>query len=323
MTHHPSGRWRKIHRGKAYYFGPLADWQGALARYEREWPFIISGREVPPENVSDDGLRMADLADEFLNAKRNRLTAGERSARSFRGYYETCAALVGQFGKDRRVDDLRPDDFETYRNVLAAKWGVVGLKNEINRCRVVFKFAHDNRLIERPVSYGQAFNRPSAKTLRIARNDAGPRMFEADELRRILDLLDGKEIALDRIDEKTGEPLKVQRKPDTALKAMVLLAANGGLGNNDVASLPQSAIKLETGWLTYPRPKTDVGSRRTHAEADGEPTGDAASLTGRGEICPSARGVVTLPSGILRAISVLNESTRMAHGKEIETGPSR
>jgi len=259
-AHRGTGRWRKIHQGKSYYFGPLADWQGALERFNRQWPYIISGREAPPENVADGGLRLADLADEFLNAKRNRLTAGELSARSFRAYYETCAAMIGQFGKERRVDDLRPDDFESYRAVLAAKYGVVGLKNEINRCRVVFKFAHDNRLIERPVSFGQAFNRPSAKTLRIARNDAGPRMIESDELRRILNLLDGKEITLDRIDEETGKPVKVKRTPDAGLRAMVLLAANGGLGNTDVASLPQSAID-ESGWLNFPRPKTGIRRR--------------------------------------------------------------
>lgn len=33
---HPSGRWRKIHRGTAHYFGELADWEGALERYKHD-----------------------------------------------------------------------------------------------------------------------------------------------------------------------------------------------------------------------------------------------------------------------------------------------
>ena len=45
------------------------------------------------------------------------------------------------------------------------------------------------------------------------------------------------------------------------LKAMILLGLNGGLGNFDCASLPSSAVNLETGWLDYPRPKTGIGRR--------------------------------------------------------------
>lgn len=249
--HTATNRWCKKHKGKSYYFGKLDDWQGALERFNREWPFVISGREIPPE--AGDGCRLADLSNEFLNAKRARLECGELSPRSFRAYFETCAALTAFFGNDRRVDDLRPNDFERYRKALAAKYGVVGLRNEINRVRVVFKFAHDNRLIDRSVSYGQSFNRPSAKTLRIARNEAGPRMFEAHEIGTILAALDGKPIKV------KGEKKSVKRKPDPVLKAAVLLALNGGFGNTDIASLPQSAVA--GCWLNFPRPKTGINRR--------------------------------------------------------------
>jgi integrase len=36
------------------------------------------------------------------------------------------------------------------------------------------------------------------------------------------------------------------------------LAANGGLGNHDVATLPMNALDLKKGWLDYARPKTGV-----------------------------------------------------------------
>ncbi len=42
---------------------------------------------------------------------------------------------------------------------------------------------------------------------------------------------------------------------------MLLLGINVGLGNADVAKLPVSAIDLEAGWLTYPRPKTGIVGR--------------------------------------------------------------
>ncbi len=42
------------------------------------------------------------------------------------------------------------------------------------------------------------------------------------------------------------------------LRAMVLLGINCGLGNNDCALLPTSALNLETGWLNFLRPKTGI-----------------------------------------------------------------
>ena len=45
------------------------------------------------------------------------------------------------------------------------------------------------------------------------------------------------------------------------LKAMMLLGINCGFGNADCASLPLSALNLETGWIDYPRPKTGVPRR--------------------------------------------------------------
>jgi integrase len=45
------------------------------------------------------------------------------------------------------------------------------------------------------------------------------------------------------------------------LKAMILLGINAGLGNTDCGRLPLSALDLERGWLTYPRPKTGVARR--------------------------------------------------------------
>jgi integrase len=50
-------------------------------------------------------------------------------------------------------------------------------------------------------------------------------------------------------------------RTDPVLKAMVLLGINCGFGNTDVASLPQSAVNLETGWIEFPRPKTEINRR--------------------------------------------------------------
>jgi integrase len=50
-------------------------------------------------------------------------------------------------------------------------------------------------------------------------------------------------------------------KAGVPLKAMILLGANCGFGQSDIANLPKSAINLEHGWLDFPRPKTGIERR--------------------------------------------------------------
>jgi len=235
-AHVGSGQWCKKFRGDSFYFGPLADWKAAHARFEREWPYRIQGK-TPPAIDTGDGLTVRDLCNAFIVHKQNRMQSGELSAHSYAGYFRACESLIGYFGEQRHVSDLRPDDFERFRAHLADGCNVVTLLSKINRIRVVLKFASDNEMVDRPVSYSKAFDRPAAKSIRAARNDAGERMFEADEVRRII--------------EASGQPLK----------AMVLLGINCGFGNTDVSSLPQSALDLKGGWVEFPRPKTAVKRR--------------------------------------------------------------
>lgn len=254
---HGNGQWAKKIRKRIRCFGPWATTKNgqlvlvddvdasarkALERFNREWPYLKDGREVPADIdqrvQADDVCTMKQLCNEFWRSKRNKLEAGELSQRSFRDYEQTTDLLIDHFGRDRRVDDIKPHEFGALRLALVQKGlGVHALKNTINRCRVVFKFAYKNRMIDREVNYGDEFNRPSAKELRKARNDAGERLFERDE---ILSLLNAA---------------------DVQLKAMILLGINCGFGNTDVASLPQSAVDLDNGWIDFPRPKTEIPRR--------------------------------------------------------------
>jgi integrase len=232
---HATRRWAKKIRGNTHYFGPWRDLPGALAKYNREREDLEAGRTPTPEAA--EGLTMKLLVNKFLTAKRHLVDTSEITERSFCDYHRTCARLIDVFGKNRLVDDLTADDFENLRNKLAKVRGPVALGNEIGRCRVVFKYAVDNRLVDRPIAYGQNFNKPSRKVLRKARAERGPKMFEAAELRRIIG--------------KAGQPLK----------AMILLGINCGLGQSDVSSLPVSALDLDGGWMNFPRPKTGVARR--------------------------------------------------------------
>jgi integrase len=178
-----------------------------------------------------------DVVNHFLNAKRDLLDAGELSRRTWAQYKETCDLLIAQLGKRRLISDLGPDDFAALRRKLAKRWKPGTLGNFIQRARVAFNHAVNNELIDRQIRYGQGFNRPSKKTLRLERAKQGPKLFTSDEIRPLIDAA------------------------GVHVKAMLWLAINCGFGNADCGRLPLSAIDLNAGWVDYPRPKTGIARR--------------------------------------------------------------
>jgi integrase len=234
LTAHPAGYWCKKIRGKIHYFGPWDDPDGALAKYLDQRDALLAGRTPRP----DPGTPTVKvLANDFLNAKKALVDAGELSRRMWAEYKEVCDLLVGQFGKRRLVSDLGPDDFSALRNKMAKRWGPVRLGNAIQRIRSVFKHALDADVIARPVRFGPGFKRPAKKVLRLHRAAGGPKLLTADEVRRMIDAA------------------------GVQLKAMLLLGINCGFGMADCGKLPLSALDLDGGWADYPRPKTGIPRR--------------------------------------------------------------
>lgn len=235
---HATKRWAKKIRGRMYYFGRWEDPQGALDEYLKVKDELHAG-ETP--RTKPDELTVKQLVNKYLNAKRHLVESGELSPRSFADYRATCESITGHFGKKKVVATLCPEDFGRFRAKLAKRLGPVSLGNEINRIRMVFSFAFEAELIERQLRFGPTFKRPTAKTLRkeraTQRLNHGKRMFEAGEIRRLLDAA------------------------NVPLRAMILLAINGGFGQSDLANLPLSAVDLEGGWIDFPRVKTGTERR--------------------------------------------------------------
>lgn len=231
---HATHRWAKKVRGKLCYFGPWSDPDAALNKWLDQKDDLLAGRTP---RAAGGGLTMKDLANRFMSAKQASLDSGEITPRTFADYYATCERLLRVLGKNRRVDDLAVDDFDLLRADIAKTRGPVALGNEIQRCRSALRYAHDQGLITAPVRYGQSFRKPSRKTLRKARATSGSRMLEAADLQKII------------------------KAADVQMKAMVLLAINGALGQSDLSALPLSALDLDRGWLVYPRVKTGIERR--------------------------------------------------------------
>lgn len=235
--HNGSDYWCKKVRGRLVYFGKLADdpkGEAPLDLWNEQKDDLLAGREP---KANRDELTVLDLCNEFTAHKEALRDNGEISVRTYRGNYDTCATIIEVFGRGRAVSDLAPADFAKLRGKLAKTRQAVALRNEMQRVRSVFKFAFDQGLIVAPIRFGQSFAKPKLDVVRrdreAHRQAHGNRMFEASEIRLILDYLAGDEITLLHVDEETGKPVKVKGKHSPALRAMVLLAANGALGQSD------------------------------------------------------------------------------------------
>jgi integrase len=231
---HATGRWAKKIRGQLHYFGPWDNPDGALSRYLAEKDALIAGRK-PRSQEDTEALTLYRLSNKFLNAKKALVHSGELTSRTWDEYAEACKLIMKGFGKFRLVEDVQPDDFAKLRKAMAKRWGPHRLKKMIQYVRSIFRYGEE--LIDKRIRFGPDFKRPSKKTMRLHKAARGPYMFQADELKRILNA--------------AGQPMK----------AMILLGVNCGFGNVDCGRLPMSALDLEGGWVNFPRPKTGIDRR--------------------------------------------------------------
>jgi integrase len=234
LTAHPAGYWCKKVRGKLHYFGPWADPDGALAKYLEQKDALHAGRTPRPD---PSGLTVKDVANAYLNAKQEAVEAGELSPRTWADYRAIMDMLVEGLGKGRPVSALEPADFASLKTKLGKRNGLVRMSTVVQVIRCAFKHCYDSGLIAQPVRFGPVFRRTSKKVLRLHRAKQPPKLFAAEEIRRLL------------------------AEATPSLRAMILLGINCGFGNADCGRLPLSATDIEGGWINFPRPKTGMPRR--------------------------------------------------------------
>lgn len=234
LFRHATGRWAKKVKGKFAYFGKVADdpdGQAALEKWLLQKDDLLAGRRPRKGNGE---LVVVDLINRFLTSKLAAVKAGELSARAFRNYGPVCKQLLSTFGRNRAVTDLAADDFDKLRTQICDRLGLQARGVAVGQVKGLFKFAFDSGLIETPVRFGPAFKSPSRKSLQIERNSKGLRLFEAEQIRLMLD------------------------HATPAMKAQILLGINCGFGNSDCAHLTLKALDMDGGWANFPRPKTGI-----------------------------------------------------------------
>jgi integrase len=218
-----------------YYFrGTAAE---ALAQWLNAKDHLINGEEVSAKDASG-GVTVQALINNFLTYKKGLRDQQdpEIAPRTFDRYLATGTMLADMLKRETLVCDLTPQHFERLRARMAKRFRPVALANEIQAVRTIFKYGLDAEILDKPVRFGKSFEKPSAKAIRGERTEGGT-AFTPEQIKSV--------IALAR----------------PAMKAMILLGANGALGNTEVAVLTERKFDLPGGWLNDRRAKTGIARR--------------------------------------------------------------
>lgn len=239
---HRNGQWAKKIRGRLHYFGTWDDPEAAHRYFVDVKEDLYAGRKPRVRDV--DIVTVADCCNALLAARERAVLEGRLSQRTWDDIKVAAELVVAEFGRNRDVTDLRPDDFGELRHKQATRTTRFGkrpapktIEGMIKNVRQIFNFAYKNDLIEHPVKFGTEFSLPSKKEYNDAKAQVGERMFKPEEIRELIE------------------------HASPAMKAMILLAANTGIGNGDLKTMEFRHIDLKEGWLHYPRRKTGVPRR--------------------------------------------------------------
>lgn len=180
-------------------------------------------------------LVVNDLAEAFLNFKRQQCRDEELSPRTLDGYLRACA-IVGDVIGGEPVDNLAPRHFADIRLTLTERLGPRSVGTYIRMIKTLFSWAYDSELLDHPPRYGRQFAPPSRSTIRKAQPRNNRRVYEPDELRRLIN---------------TATP---------RVRVWILLGLNAAFGQKDIAMLPASTAweGIDAGVLSFPRPKTGI-----------------------------------------------------------------
>lgn len=217
---HNNGQWAKKIKGRMAYFGPWANHKVALKRYHAEM-------DGPPASLKA-------AVDRYLLAQERLQVSGEITQRHHRMVEWSLNKLVAQIGPAKSIARLTSDDYGMWRAAIATTNGAVSLNCHVTRVRAFLNWCKREKIISELPAW-DSLKKPSRAQLRRARINRGSKMFSPEELRELI------------------------RSSDPQLHAMILLALNAGLGNEDLAQL--RTCNIQDTWLDYPRPKTGIERR--------------------------------------------------------------
>lgn len=233
-AHEGSGQWRKRHKGRDYYFGPLHDPDEAMRNWMDRWPYIVRGESTPQPDSSMPTA--GQLFDEYVASRKADRDAGDIGHETYLDATNLCNRLRECIASNTPYDKLNVVDWERV-NRRFAKYSPAVRRNMVTRTNSFVKWA--NARTGAKVETQPGLSLPKLKSVRRHKREAGPQSLTREQILAILDV--------------------AAKSPE--FRAMVLLGINCGMGNTDVARLPAKVIRLDDGWIDYPRPKTEADRR--------------------------------------------------------------
>lgn len=236
MYAHRNGQWAKRINGKTIYFGTWDNPDAALAewRESEEWLYSANGsREVTVDEIFNRWLTDQQSR---VGAKKNAITT-----RTFQTYKETARSMLQHLGRATTVRQLyeEPSRWTRVMRKLENQFdSPYPISRHVKYTRAAFKWAYEERYIEKPMLWGSAFKPPSQADidkyrLQQAERD-GNKLYSAAEIQALLAVAD----------------------PGTAV--LILLGINGGYGDTDCAELLIEDIDFEQSRIAKLRHKTSV-----------------------------------------------------------------
>ena len=234
---HPSGQWAKTINGRKHYFGAWDDPQAAERLYDQQKEALRQNRKPRPKVIVGGFVTLSDLLNKYLESQQQRLDEGEIATSTFRNCHVIAQRIVEVIDRDRNAADLGPEEFAAIKRRFAQSYkSPNSMRMAIKVTRAAFNYGVENELLERKPTYGSNFKIPSNADLRKhkarQKQPNGVSAFTA------------------------SQSWKLITNANPALKAMILLGLNCGLGNNDCNTLSFNDIDLDSGWLDFPRSKT-------------------------------------------------------------------
>jgi len=228
-AHRATGQWRRRHKGKDYYFGPLDKPGDALNRWRTIWPSVVAGR--PVKLVRDDGASTGLLAacEAFLDDKAAQYERKELSASSLYDYELTCRRICKAVDPGKPIHLLSPHDFDAImdgmKNLSPVTRGVW-----VVRVRTVFRWMTDRYGVAIKIPAG--FRGPPMRLRRQQRESLQGKLYEPATIHRLIALA------------------------GPTLRAAILLGINGGYGPSDLGATLRKEYDPHKRIISHRRQKT-------------------------------------------------------------------
>ena len=246
-AHRGTGRWRKRHKGRDYYFGTLDNPRAAIDEYVKRWPAIINPRPAAPATTT-----LFDAFGAYLGEGDRRVERGDMSHSRRQRYLGTLRAIADYFGSERPLGEISTVEWAEAVHDCFGKRAPTNRNVTIQEIRTALAWIERN--LGAAATTGDALRPVPRRLMRRHERLKGPQLVTPAQVRRLLKVC--------RSTEDLGNA-------DNALtEACLLLAINAGMRQADIAQLtphyyrvfraPRDGIR---GWINEPRAKTESPRR--------------------------------------------------------------